>query len=31
VLNFPAVEATVNLVNREALQNPHVFKIIKNE
>lgn len=31
VLNFPALEQTVNIVNREALQNPHTFKIIKNE
>lgn len=31
VINFPALEATVVQVNREAIQNPHTFKIIKNE
>ena len=31
VINFPALEATVGQVNREALTNPHTFKIIKNE
>ncbi len=29
-INFPALEATVNHVNREAVKNPHFFKIIKN-
>lgn len=31
VLNFPALEQTVAHVNREALTDPHTFKIIKNE
>ena len=31
VINFPAVEATVNTVNKEAQENPHFYKIIKNE
>ena len=31
VLNFEALEKTVAEVNREALSNPHTFKIIKNE
>lgn len=31
VINYPALEATVNQVNREALANPHTFKIVKNE
>ena len=31
VINFPALEATVNQVNRDAVTDPHTFKIIKNE
>lgn len=31
VLNFPALEAAVAEVNREALEKPHTFKIVKNE
>ena len=31
VLNFPAVKYTVDAVNKEALEDPHTFKIIKNE
>jgi len=31
VINYPVLESTVNRVNREALKDPHTFKIIKNE
>ena len=31
VINFPALKETVNQVNHDALQDPHTFKIIKNE
>lgn len=31
VINYPALEATVSLVNSEAISRPHFFKIIKNE
>lgn len=31
VLNYPALEQTVGLVNGEALKDPHAFKIIRNE
>lgn len=31
VINFPALKQTVDMVNHEALSNPHTFKIIKNE
>ena len=31
VLDYPTLEATFNQVNREALADPHTFKIIRNE
>lgn len=31
VANYQRLESVTQLVNREALQNPHTFKIIKNE
>lgn len=31
MIDFDAVKATVAQVNREALSNPHAFKIIRNE
>lgn len=31
VINYPALEATVNQVNHDALTDPHTFKIVKNE
>ena len=31
VRDYPTVEATVAQVNKEALTDPHTFKIIKNE
>lgn len=31
VQNYPKFESTIQDVNREAINNPHTFKIIKNE